>query len=458
MAMNRFYSWGIIGFLCLNHTGHEGLAQSQEIRAELVTQGMSTPVGLLAAPGDDARLFIVNKPGVVRIVKNGNLLEDPFIDLTSNISTLGERGLLCMAFHPNFSVNKFVFVRFNRASGATVIRRYKVSNDPDRVDPTSAHDLLAFSNDNNGHNGGSMAFGPDGLLYIATGDDDVMANSQDISSNLHGKILRIDVDRDDFPTQSSRNYGVPADNPYVNRFGDDEIYALGLRAPYRLDFDQLTGDLWISDVGQASWEEVNRLRPGDAGANFGWPCMEASHCHPGTGCKCASSTLTDPFFEYGHVDGCAIIGGHVYRGCAIPELANTLFAADFCSGKIFTFKPVNGEVTDLQMRQDELTQDGANLTNIISFGEDARGEMYIATLGGSVFRIVPVIPPLDFDGDGIADTCNEFNDVNADRTVNHVDLLLVLQSMGTCEGCPADLNGDGIVNGVDLERVINNWG
>jgi len=456
--MMKYRVKGIASGLVLGITTFPAFSQNEGIRAELIMQGMSTPLALLAAPGDDHRLFVVNKPGLVRIIKNGNLVEEPFIDLTSSISTLGERGLLGMAFHPEFNTNGYVFVRFNRASGATVIRRYQVSSDPDRVDPASAYDLLAFSNTFNGHNGGPIVFGPDGLLYIATGDDDEMENAQDLSSNFHGKILRIDVDRDDFPDQNLKNYGIPADNPYVNKFGDDEIYAHGLRSPFRLDFDELSGDLWISDVGQATWEEVNRLRRGEAGANFGWPCMEAAHCHPGTGCKCASSSLTDPFFEYGHGDGCAIIGGHLYRGCAIPELANTFFAADFCSGKIFTFRPVNGQVTELQMRQDELTQDGADLSSIIAFGEDARGEMYIGTLSGKIFRIVPVIPPLDFDGDGIADNCNEHHDVNADRIVNHVDVLMVLQSMGACEGCPADLNGDGMVNGLDLQRVINNWG
>jgi len=432
------------------------------IVVEFITDDVPAPMDIVAPPGDLSRLFVLSRWGEVRIIKNGVLLNDPYIDVSDNISTISERGLLGMAFHPNYAENGWAFVRYNEASGATVVKRFTVSGNPDVADDATELTILRISNAAGNHNGGSIAFsptGPDDYLYISVGDDANWGNAQDISRQLHGKILRVDVSGDDFPSDDQRNYKIPPSNPYVNRHGEDEIWSIGLRNPFRMSFDRVTGDLWIADVGNSGYEEVNVQPAGEGELNYGWPCMEGDHCGPGDGCNCFSSTLTDPVFEYDHSFGCAITGGRVYRGCAIPSLRGKYFCADFCTGNIWSFKRGTRGATDIVERQDELQANGDTLAQIVAFGEDGQGELYICSLGGSIHKIIPVNPPPDNNGNGIADPCEaSVGDINGDSRVNHTDLLDVMNNFGPCGGCPADLDLSGTVDFADLAIIVNHWG
>ncbi|MCH7840399.1 MAG: PQQ-dependent sugar dehydrogenase, partial [Planctomycetes bacterium] len=371
-----------------------------------VVSGLLRPVFVTFAPGDFDRIFIVQKTGQIRVVQAGKLLDDPFLDLSERVSGTTEQGLLGLAFHPNYNGDSQspgfgnFFVNYTkRISGDTVIARYTVSDNPDVADDTTAESILPLDQPNRNHNGGWIAFGPDGFLYIATGDGgehfDPDKRGQTITDNLLGKILRIDVNGDDFPKIAARNYAIPPDNPFVNKEGDDEIWAYGLRNPWRNAFDTLTGDLYIADVGEAEQEEVN-VQPADStgGENYGWRCMEGDACTGLSGCTCNSDLLTDPIHTYTHDDDgspCSITGGEVYRGSAIPDLQGAYFFADYCSNQIWSLRYDATPVTDFRDRTCELQPPGElTLRNISSFGLDAAGELYICDLfGGEVFKIVP---------------------------------------------------------------------
>jgi glucose/arabinose dehydrogenase len=341
--------------------------------------GLSNPL-LLTAPVSDPRLFIVEQPGRIRIVENGNLRPTPFLDLSGEISSGGERGLLGLAFHPSYASNGFFYVYFTAPNGDITINRYTVSQDPNVVDAGTSHVILTVDHSSrSNHNGGMLAFGPDGMLYIGTGDGggggDPDENSQDLGALL-GKLLRIDVDAGD-------PYAIPPDNPFVGMTGaQEEIWALGLRNPWRWAFDRTAGNLYIADVGQGAWEEVNVVASTTAGLNYGWDNMEGRHCYePSSGCN--QTGLTLPALEYSHAEGCSITGGFVYRGSAIPSLQGTYFYADFCNGWVRSFRYANGAATEQQDR------DLGSLGNILSFGEDAAGELYILSGNGTVHQIVP---------------------------------------------------------------------
>ena len=381
-------------------------AEGTPLKTVRVASGLVRPVFVTFAPGDFDRIFIVQKTGQIRVMRAGELLDTPFLDLSERVSGTTEQGLLGLAFHPNYNGDSQspgfgnFFVNYTkRISGDTVIARYTVSDNPDVADDTTALSILPLDQPNRNHNGGWIAFGPDGFLYIATGDGgehfDPENRGQTITNNLLGKILRIDVNGDDFPKIAARNYAIPPDNPFVNKEGDDEIWAYGLRNPWRNAFDTLTGDLYIADVGEAEQEEVN-VQPADStgGENYGWRCMEGDACTGLSGCTCNSDLLTDPIHTYTHDDDgspCSITGGEVYRGSAIPDLQGAYFFADYCSNQIWSLRYDANAVTDFRDRTCELQPPGElTLRNISSFGLDAAGELYICDLfGGEVFKIVP---------------------------------------------------------------------
>lgn len=348
-----------------------------DIRLQQVAEGLQSPI-FLTAPANDARLFIVEQPGRIRIVQNGNLLPAPFLDITSRVSAGGERGLLSMAFHPQYASNRTFFVNYTDTRGDTRIERYQAGADPNRADPASAELVLTVAQPFSNHNGGLVAFGPDGKLYVGMGDGggggDPQETGQD-PAHLLGKMLRIDVD-------AARPYAIPADNPFVGQAGRrPEIWAMGLRNPWRFSWDRTASLLYLADVGQNRLEEINVVPAGQGGVNYGWDVMEGSDCvEPSTGCP--RTGLTVPVAEYTHSDGCSVTGGYVYRGQDIAALRGHYFYADYCEGWIRSFRYASGAAADARSWNVE------KVGSISSFGEDARGELYVISHGGRVFRIV----------------------------------------------------------------------
>ncbi|MFQ5666965.1 MAG: PQQ-dependent sugar dehydrogenase [Candidatus Binatia bacterium] len=362
--------------------------QGTAIKAELVASGLSQPLFVTAPSRDVSRLFVVEKTGTIRILQWGTLLPRPFLDIRSQVSSGSEQGLLGLAFHPDYASNGRFFVDYTDTSGNTVVAQYRVSADPDVAVP-NASIILEVQQPFANHNGGDIAFGPDGFLYVGLGDGgsggDPHRNAQNRDTFL-GKLLRIDVD-------SAFPYTSPPTNPFAGSTpGLDAIWAFGLRNPWRFSFDRQNGDLYIADVGQNRFEEID-YQPGSStgGENYGWNVVEGSgHCfRPPSGCDQAGLKL--PILEYSHSEGCSVTGGYVYRGCKMPDLQGTYFYADFCTGFIRTFVVLRGAATNLQDRTAQLTPAGGpTIGSISSFGEDARGEIYICDLDdGEVFKIVP---------------------------------------------------------------------
>ncbi len=432
--------------------GSRVLAAGTPLTTVRVASGLNSPLFVTHAPGDLTRVFIVEQIGRIRIL---NIAVDPpvlssvpFLDITSRVRMGGERGLLGLAFHPDFATNGYFYVDytgFSGVSGDTRVSRFHVPPaSPDQADPSSEMVLLGVSQPQTNHNGGWIAFGPDGFLYIGMGDggnfNDLgpghttgTGNGQDITSNLLGTMLRIDVNGDDFPADASRNYAIPPSNPFVGTTGDDEIWAYGLRNPWRNAFDSATGDLYIADVGQDLWEEIN-FQPAASvgGENWGWRCREGAHNFNFTGdCGVAgtpSATLIDPIYEFVHGGSpfrCSITGGEVYRGCAIPDLAGTYFFADYCSNQIWSFV-YTGVPPVAQDRTAELAPSGFSIRSISSFGLDAFGEMYICDLnGGEVFKIVP---------DGVASQCGPVEVTVGDDVCAQGDPAQPCSSNDDCPG------------------------
>ncbi len=346
------------------------------LRLTEVARGFDQPLFTTTAPSDPSRLFVVEQTGRIRIVADGTLRERAFLDLSSAISCCGERGLLGLAFHPDYATNGRFYVDYTDLAGNTVIAEHVRGTDAESAEPVARRILLTVDQPFSNHNGGMLAFGPDGLLYIGLGDGggagDPQNNAQRLTTKL-GKILRIDVDS--YPTSVPGNLAG----------GDPDIWDFGLRNPWRFSFDRATGDLYIGDVGQNAFEEIDVEPRGEGGRNYGWRITEGRHCFdPATGCDTSGITL--PVVEYDHDAGCSVIGGYVYRGPAIPELAGRYFYADFCSSRIWTFVYAGGAATD----ERELTSDldpAGELGGITSFGEDAAGELLIVDQRGIVFRV-----------------------------------------------------------------------
>jgi glucose/arabinose dehydrogenase len=353
---------------------------SQTIALQPFATGFSNPVEI-THPVNDSRLFVLQRFGLIKILNsNGTTNATPFLDVSSLISTSpgNERGLLGLAFHPNYATNGIFFIDYTNTSGNTVIARYTVSANPD-VANTSATILMTIPQPYSNHNGGCLRFGPDGYLYIAMGDGgsagDPGNRAQNINENL-GKILRIDVDT----TAGSLNYGFPPTNPYVGIAGNDEIWAIGVRNPWKFSFNRLNGDLWIADVGQDQIEEVNKVSsPLPNNLNFGWRCYEGNSVYNNTsGCP-PTSALTFPVAQYTHSSGgCSITGGYVYTGSMYPNFANKYFYSDYCDNKIRTIDASNNVVTT-----------SAFTGNFVTFGEDVNGELYVAGISnGVIYKII----------------------------------------------------------------------
>jgi glucose/arabinose dehydrogenase len=358
------------------------VAGTPTLASTLVVGGLQSPLDVQAAPGDMSRLFVVEQRGRIRIVRGSTLVAAPFLDIAGRISCCGERGLLGLAFHPDYAQNGRFYVNYTNPQGHTHISEFRVSQNPDLASPDSERLLLFVSQPFSNHNGGGLAFGPDRRLYIALGDGgsggDPLNNGQDLRTYL-GKMLRIDVD-------GGMPYAVPSDNPFRgNAAALPEIWALGLRNPWRFSFDRATGELYIADVGQSAREEVNVAPRGAGGQNYGWSLMEGTQCfRPASGCPTANLTL--PVLDYGRGIGGSITGGYVYRGCRMPGYAGTYFYGDFVSGTIRSFRLQNGQAGD---QRDWTGTVGRGIGNISSFGQDAEGEVYILDYDGELYRLTP---------------------------------------------------------------------
>jgi glucose/arabinose dehydrogenase len=358
----------------------------------LVAGGFNDPVLVTNAGDGSGRLFVVEQGGAIWVVTNGQKSAQPFLDLRGAVSTGGERGLLGLAFHPDYPSRPYFWVNFTDRNGNTAINRYTVSADRDVANRASGVRVMSIGQPYSNHNGGNLAFGPDRYLYVGMGDGggagDPGNRAQSLNSLL-GKMLRIDVDHG----SGSRHYSVPRSNPYVGRTGLDEIWSRGLRNPWRWSFDRLNGQLWIADVGQGRWEEVNRSSrrdtvPAGRAVNYGWRVLEGRACYnPATGCSTAGKQ--PPQAVYGHAvsgpDNCSVTGGFVYRGSAYPVLAGGYVFGDFCSGRMWMISPLaSAPVTPTLVRDAGV----APQLSISSFGEDEAGELYVCDHGGgAIYRI-----------------------------------------------------------------------
>ncbi len=357
-------------------------ADEPNIVLQNVVGGLMHPVSI--AHAGDSRLFIVQQEGQVMIFDGTRLLAQPFLDISALVSSGGERGLLGIAFHPDYAHNGRFFVDYTDRNGNTVIARYNVSaNNPNVSDPNSRVQILFVTQPFANHNGGQLQFGPDRYLYIGMGDGGSGGDPGNGAQNLGdllGKLLRIDVD--------ANTYAVPSSNPFTTRTGArPEVWAYGLRNPWRFSFDRATGDLWIADVGQGTWEEIDfQSATSIGGENYGWRRMEATHCfNPSSNCN--DGTLVLPVIEYGHTNGaCSVTGGSIYRGARYPRLAGTYLYGDYCNGVLWgATRKQDQSVTSRVLLDTNLS--------ISTFGEDANGEIYVADYDrGLIYHVTDAKP------------------------------------------------------------------
>jgi glucose/arabinose dehydrogenase len=355
------------------------LPTGEGVRLLEIASGLSLPLYLTAPAGDLSRLFIVEKTGGIRIVKDGTLLPAPFLDISGQVSGGSEQGLLGLAFPPDYaSTGRFV-VHYTDIAGNTRVSAFEVSANPDIADASSEQVILTADQPGPNHNGGQVAFGPDGFLYLGLGDGGGSNERGQDLSELLGSILRIDV-------QSGTSYTVPADNPFVGQqpATRPEVWSYGLRNPWRFSFDRANGDLYIADVGESALEEIDvtpAANGGGKGVNYGWSIMEGRRCVGGG--QCDQTGLTLPIAQYSHAEGCSVIGGYVYRGSVLPALQGVYFFGDYCQGWVRSFRYAGGTATELTEWPTLHTASPLN-----SFGEDAAGELYVLESSGRVSRIV----------------------------------------------------------------------
>jgi glucose/arabinose dehydrogenase len=337
-----------------------------------IASGFTRPLDLQHA--GDERIFVVEQRGLIWILSEGNVLPEPFLDIRDRVNDgANEQGLLGLAFHPAYSENGHFFLNYTQADDSTVIARFSTSEDPNRADPASEVRILSFDQPYRNHNGGGLAFGLDGRLYIGTGDggsaNDPQENGQNLNSLL-GKLLRLDVD-------SEQPYAIPEDNPLLGAGARAEIWAYGLRNPFRFSFDSANGDLYIGDVGQNAWEEID-FQPGTSsgGENYGWNIREGAHPFAGQ----QTEGLTDPVAEYGHNQGCSVTGGYVVRNTELPEWNGVYLYGDYCTGLVWGLLRAEDGTWQNQL----LFETGLNIS---SFGLDSDGNVYIVDHGGGIFRL-----------------------------------------------------------------------
>jgi glucose/arabinose dehydrogenase len=438
---------------------------AQVLSTQVVATGLDRPVYLTHAPGDPGALFVIEQEGAIRIIRDGVLLPTPFLDIDGTVvggdSGGDERGLLGLAFSPDYETSGKFYVNYTATiSGqlATVVAEYERGATPDVADPTSARQIISFAQPFSNHNGGWMGFSPiDGYLYIFTGDGGSSNDPQNNAArlvNLLGKILRIDVSNDAVP------YTVPVNNPFVGVAGARaEIFAYGVRNPWRGSFDRLTGDMYFGDVGQGQREELNFISADSGGGqHFGWRCREGFIATPGvSGCPATNPDWVDPIYDNNRSLGeCSIVGGYVYSGCELgSEFQGKYFFADYCTGDVFTLDPSNGFAVSTKL---------ADLGfGMPSFGEGPDGELYLMRLSGEVRKLTNpnAVNPCPCTGD-IAD---DFGTLGADDQVSFGDFLALLGLIGSCAGgtpgCTGDiaddfgtLGGDGQVSFGDFLALL----
>ena len=411
-----------------------GIAPSPSVTLKsiaVVTGLVNRPLFVTNAPGDTNRIFVVQQDGYIMLKKRGAATGSAttFLDIHTRVSTAGgEMGLLGLAFDPDYATTRYFYVDYTEMVGSvpfTVLARYEVSpTNPDLALATETR-LLRFQQPETNHNGGQLQFGPDGYLYVSTGDGGGSGDQHGLCGNaqnsgvLLGKLLRLDVRNlagNVAPECGGTGalYRVPPTNPFVSKTGCDEIWATGLRNPWRSSFDALTGEFYIGDVGQGCWEEVDIAPAGTAGANYGWRENEGTHCYnrassdcnnapPTTGCSktCNDPSFTKPKLEYVHSGGaCSITGGYVYRGCRMPDLRGTYLYGDYCTGDVKAFRYVGGVVTGQRDLTSQLDPANSLASELSSFGVDAQNEIYITSAAGTVLKVLPVFTALEVSGLG----------------------------------------------------------
>ncbi|MCX5688690.1 MAG: PQQ-dependent sugar dehydrogenase [Planctomycetota bacterium] len=464
MTTRHIRSFMVIACAC----AAAGLAEAAPpMTVRIVATGLSQPVAIAAMPTDSTHLYVAQRAGTIARIDTatGQVDPTPFLNITSSVRAFGDGGLLGLVFDPAFASTGYFYVYYTRQpdSQGTLVR-YHVDPFTGRAEPASASLIFTYPRDAGGHNGGWIGISPrDGFLYLSSGDGGTAVNPDPINAaqtitggQFQGKMLRLDPSGDDYPLDADRNYRIPASNPFVATAADPEIWSYGLRNAWRCSFDRATGDLWMADVGQDDFEEINVERAGEAGGrNYGWRCQEGFSCTGYGGCQCPIPGSTDPFLAYDHTIGQSITGGYVYRGAAIPGLEGSYLCADWQTARLFVVAPSATPVLEDVTAQ---VEPGGTplLTYIASFGEAANGELYMADwLHGRVLKLVSRVAGACC----IAGTCQVLTEgaCNAAGGV-FSGTGTACDDLGICPSpCEADFNQDGGVDGSDIESFFVTW-